>query len=230
VVDAARDRILVLYGLVYAEPGDFNFHGVGQGLAIWPKGDPAPVRPELAPGAEHPTLLFGEDEPPFGAAAVVDGGDLVAYACPTSGFAQRCVVGRVPLADATDRAAWRFWDGSGWSSDVEDATEVFDGASIMQVSYNDALGVFTAIYSHSFDLDVQIRTAPAPQGPWSDERLLFTARDDDGDVYDALAHPEYAEQGGRVQYVSYSRSTDVGFLSSEIALERVELAPTTSSP
>jgi len=41
-------------------------------------------------------------------------------------------------------------------------------------------------------------------------------------IYDALAHPEYDVDSGRMMYVSYSRST--GAFSSEVRLVAVELA------
>ncbi len=41
-----------------------------------------------------------------------------------------------------------------------------------------------------------------------------------GMTYDALPHPELAEQGGRVQYVTYSRGNGTLF-GSEFALVRV---------
>ena len=58
VYDAERDRVLVFYGKIYAEPGDFNFHGVGHSIAVWDEFDALLRRPELAPGSEHPTIMF----------------------------------------------------------------------------------------------------------------------------------------------------------------------------
>ena len=75
VFDEARDRALIFYSLIYAEPGDFNFHGVGNSVAVWSAFDALPARPVVAPDAGHPTLLFGEDDPPWGTGAtVVDAG------------------------------------------------------------------------------------------------------------------------------------------------------------
>ncbi|HXX31665.1 MAG TPA: hypothetical protein VEJ89_13265, partial [Myxococcaceae bacterium] len=66
VYDSGRGRALIPYSLVWAAPGDFNFHGVGHSFAVWEGPGAAPVRPEVAPGTAHPTLLFGPDEPGFG--------------------------------------------------------------------------------------------------------------------------------------------------------------------
>lgn len=224
VYDEARDRALVFYGLIYAEPGDFNFRGVGQSIATWAGLDDLPERPEVAPGAEHPTLLFSEGEPPFGTAAIARDGDLYAFACDSDadGLSPPCLLAKVPLEDALDRSAWRFWDGGAWSEALDDATEVFAGAPSVTVAYNAYLGAFTAIYAEPLSNDVVIRTADALEGPWTDPRLLFVANKPDGSAYDSDAHPEYEEEGGRVQYVTFSRGTE-GWFGSEIVVERVEL-------
>ncbi|HET9402275.1 MAG TPA: hypothetical protein VFO34_15130 [Candidatus Acidoferrales bacterium] len=68
------------------------------------------------------------------------------------------------------------------------------------------------------------RTAPAPEGPWSDELKIFqAARPQDGtNVYDAQAHPEYSEDGSRVMFITYSRATAP--FASEIRIVRLEFA------
>ena len=77
-----------------------------------------------------------------------------------------------------------------------------------------------AVYSRPFSHRIVARTAPELTGPWSAQTVLYTV---DGDApYDAVNHPEYAEDDGRVQYVTYSRPT-TGWFGSEFALIRVEL-------
>jgi hypothetical protein len=226
VFDAARGRALVSYGLIYAEPGDFNFRGVGQSFAVWSDYAALPERPVVAAAQEHPTLLFLEDEPGYGGqgAAIVDD-DLWAFACTQDGLAFPCTLGRVPLDRLFERAAWQYWTGSGWSAAMSDARTVFDGGTNTRVAFNDYLGRWTAIYSAPISNDVVIRTAPALEGPWSAESRLFVAdrKGHDGWTYDAYAHPEHSEQGGRVLYVTYTRPTGVGWFGSEIALWRVVL-------
>ncbi len=225
VEDAARARALVFYFLVYAEPGDFNFQGVGSSIAVWDDFDAGPTRPELSPGTKHPTLLFGENEPELGAAALVVGDRVYAYACVTEGLSKPCILARASLADALDHDAWRWFAGGGaWSPRAADARPVLDGNDIMTVTFCPALGVYLAVYSQPLGTRTLLRTAPAPEGPWSRATLAFATRKPEGDatVYDALAHPELARDGGRVQYVSYSRST--GFLESEVRLVELTLA------
>ena len=225
VADPERDRALVFYQKVYAEPGSFNFYGVGHALAVWSEFDQTSVRPVLRPDAEHPTLLFAEDEPGFGSAALAVGNLLYAYACDPVDLVKPCRVARVPLADALDRSAWRFFAGDGeWVPEVERARALFHGNDIMMVSHLPFRDVYLALYSQPLDTHVMIRTAPSPEGPWSAPVPAFPAQaptNPEAWVYDALAHAESAQEGGRVQYVTYSRET--GFLASEVRLVELEL-------
>jgi hypothetical protein len=67
-----------------------------------------------------------------------------------------------------------------------------------------------------------IRTAPSPEGPWSGEKILFTAKQPtSGNVYDARAHSEYDLNGGQTIFVTYSRTT--GAFLSEVRLVSVQL-------
>jgi hypothetical protein len=225
VFDEARSRALVFYGLIYAEPGDFNFHGVGESIAIWSSLDEAPARPEVTPGAEHPTLLFSEGEPAYGLGATILDDALHSFACGGEGFDSPCTLARVPLDDALERDAWEYWDGDGWSGDLASAEPLFDGAPIMTVSFNAHLDRWTALYSDPGSNDVVLRTAAALTGPWSGELRLFTADrgTDEGWTYDANAHAEYEEDDGRVLYVSFSRPTGEGWFGAELGVVRVEL-------
>jgi hypothetical protein len=225
VFDAARDRALVFYGLVYATTENFDFTGVGNGIATWPALDAPAERPEVSPGAEHPTLMFGPDEPGYGIAAIVDTDDLYAFACTQDGARFRCSLARVSLADALDRGSWRYWNGNDWSDEIADAATLFDGGTSLTVSYNRHLQRWTAIYSAPIGNDVDLRTAPSLTGPWSNPLRLFVAdrKGDTGWTYDAAAHPELEGDDGRVQYVTFSRPSGDGWFESELALVRIEL-------
>ncbi len=226
VWDAGQQRAIAFYSKIHAEPGDFNFYGVGSSLAVWSRFEDLPVRPELSPGSGEPTLLFAGDEPSFGSAAVIDGGWLYAYACQMEGFSKPCRLARVTPAQVTERSAWEFYAGQGqWSLEISRAEPVFEGNDILSVSYNPHLQRFLAVYNQPMDHRVMVRTAPAPEGPWSGALEAFATLtpegDPDGWIYDAQAHREFEQEGGRIQYVSYSRST--GFLQSEVRLVKLEL-------
>jgi hypothetical protein len=235
VVDPASGHALVFYSLVYAQPGNFNFQSVGSSVATWQNFASLPQRPAIDPPvvAAHPDLLFSPNEPGFGAAAFIRGGMLYAYGCGIaagSGFDKGCRLGRVDPASVLNRSAWTYFTGSGWSSQINQAQPVFSGDSILSVAWNSFLNEYVAVYSQQFSNNVLLRTAPNPEGPWSGPTLAFVAMaPSSGNIYDALAHQEYDQNGGQTIYVSYSRGTPAPF-TSEVRLVAVHLAAAPAMP
>jgi hypothetical protein len=226
-VDPASGNALVFYMVVNAQPGAFNFQGFGSSVAIWQSLQGLPQRPAFNPPivADHPDLMFGQNQPSFGTAALIKNGALYVYGCglPSNGADKGCRLGRVDPAQAQNLSAWTFYAGNGnWSPNMGDAVSVFTGSSIASVSWNGFLGRYVAIYSKPFSQDVMMRTSANPEGPWSVETTAFTAMQPaSGNVYDAHAHSEYDSNGGQTVYVTYSRST--GSFASEVRLVALQL-------
>ncbi len=103
---------------------------------------------------------------------------------------------------------------------------LFDGAPIMTVGWNAALGAWLAVYSDLLVNEVVACSAPELTGPWSEAvRLFESVRPDDGSwTYDAVRHPELDADGGRTIFVSHSRPKGTGWFDAELPLWRVELA------
>jgi hypothetical protein len=222
-VDSARNRALVFYNYIYDDPNGFNH--LGTSVATWAGIGQTPVRPTINASAEHPDLLFGQNEPDFGGATLMVNGTLYAYSCGSSRNGKPCLLGRVDPANVWDRSAWTYYAGNGaWSTNLSSAAVVFEGLDILSVSWNAYLQRYIAIYAYPLTNKVMARTATKPEGPWSGERQIFTARvpNDGSDTYDAQAHPEYDVGGGQTMYVSYSRGT--GDFTSEVRLEAVTFA------
>jgi hypothetical protein len=225
VADPARNRALVFYQLVSAQPGNFNFQTIGYSVAVWQNFADLPQRPTINPAAAHPDLLFSQSQPSFGSAALVKGDTLYAYGCYNSNFSVPCVLGRVNLADVTNLSVWTFYAGNGnWSSQPSDARWVFSANHILNVSWNDYLQRYVAVYNQPLSGNVMIRTAPAPEGPWSAEVMAFEALQPapgQSPVDDAQAHPEYNANGGQTIFVTYTHGT--GPFTSEERLVSVQL-------
>ena len=229
VTDTSANRALIFYMVVSAKPGSFNFQAVGNSVASWQNFQDQPQRPTVNPPvvADHPDLLFNENQPNFGTSAFIQNGTLFVYGCgtPTNGFDKGCRLAKVPPASAQDRSAWLYYTGSGkWSASITDAVAVFTGGSICSVSWNDYLQSYVAVYSPPFSQEVKLRTSANPEGPWSGEITAFTAQQPvgGGNVYDALAHPEYNVAGGQTMFISYSRAT--GQFTSEVRLVALQVS------
>jgi hypothetical protein len=229
VVNSESNQALVFYSLVSAQPGDFNFQSVGYSVASWQGLTYRPQRPTINPPVvpAHPDLLFNQNEPAFGSASLISNGVLYVYGCgvATNGFDKGCRLGKVVAPEnVLNRSAWSYYAGNGsWSAQIGDAISAFSAASILSVAWNNYLQLYLAVYSEPFSQDVMLRTAPAPEGPWSQPVKAFTAmQPSQGNVYDAHAHPEYDANGGQTIYVSYSRSTPAPF-TSEVRLVSVQL-------
>jgi hypothetical protein len=210
--DAVSGTAWILYGLYE------HHHPSGIGVAIWRGLDRTPERVRVGDS----WLLFPDPEPEYANAPIVHDGHLYAFGCVLDGYARACSLGRVLIAQVADRSAWRFFDGAGWVTDFRNARELFDGQPIMSVGWNEYLERFLLVYAPPYGHAVYARTAPHIEGPWSDEIELFDVPAES--TYDAVHHPELAENGGRVQYITYSRPIDRGWFGAEHVAWRVELA------
>jgi hypothetical protein len=132
----------------------------------------------------------------------------------------------VRYEDALDRDAWRFYAGKrGWVRDHREATGIMQSAPQLSVHWNAYLGRFLAIYGEPLGNTLMLRTAPAPEGPWSEPVRFHEGEAPVGEGawnYCGLGHAELQEEGGRIEYVTYYRQT--GFLQGEIRLLKLALA------
>lgn len=210
VWDAAGDRALIVYSKIYGEPGAWNFHGVGTGIAVWRGLDRPVERPVVRPGTAHPTLLWGENELNLASAAVVRDGMLYLFGC--AGANKTCKLGRAPVDQVHARSAWRYYAGDDrWSELATDAVGLFSAMDMTTVHYNPYLGAWVAFYSPPFENRIMMRTAPALTGPWSAPMhatdTVAPTDAPDNFAYSGLGHAEYMRDGGRFEYVSYYRGT-----------------------
>lgn len=131
-----------------------------------------PITDHVDAGPEAPE----KDDSWFDAqmSSFVDGRDGYIYEYLTpSGRHGAARLARVPKADIRDASAYRYWNGSSWSADIDDAEVVLPRqVSELSVQWHPGLERFVSMYSSGMK-SVMIRTAPSPTGPWSRATTLI---------------------------------------------------------
>ncbi len=231
VADPAHGRLLLFYVEITRVSGQPAWQEIGSGIAVWKPGSKI-VRPIENPGSSTPTLMWSGSDVGYIGGSVVEDGLMYSYGCTPNWVVMECRVARVPLADALDKSQWSYYAGSGnWSTNANDAIPVFEGgAAGNSIIYLPYLNEYMAIYSQPFSNDIMYRVAYRPWGPWSDAGLLFTGAPGTAGSFDyaAFAHPEFAAQSGRIQYVTYVQTT--GPLNQVIPLTQVVFGTPSTGP
>lgn len=205
VHDPARGRLLLFYTKFKFAVTSGAAHPIGSSLAVW-RDDLAglPARPRVAEGADEPTLLFAAPELRVVAAALVEDGQLYAFLCESED--DRCILARAPLEEALGRDGWHFYaDDDVWAASPAAAQPLFDGAPTMSVHYNAYAEVYIAAYARPGAARVVVRTAPRLAGPWSGSGEIHQVWQpiEATTIRGARFHPELAQGGGAVDYLTY---------------------------
>jgi len=101
-------------------------------------------------------------------------------------------VARVPPGFIPDLTKYEYWnsDSNSWiPNNPAAATPVIPGpVGEMSAQFNTHLKQYLILYCNGAN-DVVMRTAPAPQGPWSPEQLLVSSMQIPGGIYAPYLHP-----------------------------------------
>jgi hypothetical protein len=134
-----------------------------------------------------------------GNAVLVAGDFLYPYAeAPSSLHDIYLVRWSAAAAAAGDLTTPAWWCGSGWAAACAGgpAVVVPEGAPELSVHADGRLAPFVMVQSEGYGATrLALRTAPAPEGPWSDVESFFRPPEDaaqDAFVYAGKAHPELA--------------------------------------
>jgi hypothetical protein len=142
-----------------------------------------------------------------------------------------------------DRSAYEFYAGVGrngkslWTPDLDKAQFVpqdnaegtfVSGPAGSTVFWVKALGVYMTVRGLPLSDDVEYAVAYRPEGPWSKPTHLTTTMQAHGEGlgsvdYAHFVHPEYAEKGGLVQYMTYTHLTST--IASDMPIIKMRFAP-----
>lgn len=172
----------------WGPPGqwDTNFSRIAyseDGGATWNSTD--------GPTWENPGAETSEGDHPFQMVALEKRDGYVYMFGTPNGRLGAAHVARVAEADILDKAAYEYWTGAAWQSgegaDVRAAEIVPPAVAELSVRYDEFSQRWLMTYLDG-DLDVVLRTAPAPEGPWGERQVIASFADYPG-LYGGYMHP-----------------------------------------
>jgi hypothetical protein len=131
-----------------------------------------------------------------------------------------CSITRSTISGALNRSNYRFWDGSEWDSDINNRVSNMPG---QDAGWSEALGKYVMFSNQFLTGKIFMRTAESPQGPWSDEQLIYTAS---AYVYAVEYHPELSKNNGKTLLLTYYQGNadhNKGLHSLEVAMNVPDL-------
>jgi hypothetical protein len=209
-----EDRLLLFYGRVYQRSEGMWGFAPGAWTAFLvanPDADPVDWdMSEVSAASQGASVQLG--------GAVLRDGPLL-YVYGPEGDRHDVYLARFDVAKAYtgDLTAPEWWGGSGWAGADQRVAIISPGAPEFSVHYAEPLGQFVFTQTEGFGAStIAIRTAPSPEGPWSEPRDLIRPPESFEPkpfVYAGKAHPELRGADLAVTYVPSSfegTPSDVG--------------------
>ena len=190
------DTVLVYYLniCIYLNATDFAYESLSMGVAnvsYDPDAYTNLTSPAALPGFAATitdNTLFAAPHL-FGASPILADGHVHVYRCTGNLFGAACRIARAPLANATQTAAYTYWDGGAWGTDVVTAApldfgiggvpfggmqvaELPQAAAALTAGASGSTAAYVMTYMLVPDQKVSVRTAPSPVGPWSSARTF----------------------------------------------------------
>jgi Domain of unknown function (DUF4185) len=183
-----------------ADPGAFGFRQIGQWIGIVENPEDAPLNWRIAQRKLENVIVTPKRMLTWGAALLMDGEYLFIYGTDEDkkrgGPDRHLIVARVPLKEASDVSAWKYYGKDGWKTRYEEASRISNEmASEGSVTYIPALKHYVLVYTQiGFSDKIRVRTSPQPWGPWSQPVTVYQCPDTAWDkrifCYAAKAHGE----------------------------------------
>jgi hypothetical protein len=191
------------------------------GELVWPAGLPQPMRTISQDGWVYVLLSTAQRQ-----------------------WSTDTILARVPLDEIESLSAYEYWqppsgvdaghwvaglwnpDRAAWQPELNQIDALWSQPGLhngVQVSYNEYLDSWLAIYSSGFMSSISFRTADDLTGSWdgSESMLIdcqrFHASDDGFPCYSGAQQDMYTQDGGRTIYVSYSNDEDYNVFLHEIS-------------
>jgi hypothetical protein len=119
----------------------------------------------------------GPDDPKAPVPAGSTPGDVYVYGIPGGRYGDLSLA-KVPAAQLTDAAAYRYWNGTTWVAGEGGAVPVIKGpVGELSVRWSSYYERWIMMYLVDDTGEIVLRTAPAPTGPWGPAQVVTTTKD-----------------------------------------------------
>ena len=143
----------------------------------------------------------------LGVQVVAEGGHIYVFGSRRHGVVTDAVLARVERHRIADATAYAYLDAmGGWVGDARAAASLGACAGDYSVSFNPYLGRYLMAFVDGYAKKLLLRVADRLEGPYSDAVVVgrLPHRSASELLYCGFEHPQYAGDGGRRVYVSYS--------------------------
>ena len=215
-------RLYLYYSMIETtdQPGPWNFHGLGAGLAVADLPDRRFTR--LRPG--------GQSRFPINPIQILRQGETL-YLYEISGQPKGLILGRVNANQIEVPAAYEFLTRQGWSTNRAQAKvvlrEAYGQVSIMWLPSRHRYVMATSSdFRHP--REIQLRESPRPEGPWSAPLRLAVAELPGKKtqlVYCTFLHPELSYPGTPQLVATFCRTLEGNWELSNPEWVTLTLAP-----
>jgi uncharacterized protein DUF4185 len=192
----------------------WGFRCVGTWLASVENPDVEPARWKLSTH-KLPFKRLADGQDALWGSEILESGDyiyLYGYSSPTNSSAiKNQIVARASEMNFGDSDLWEFHSHGTWTNDFYKATPIFsDAGAEGSVSWQPYLKKFVFIYSEGIWGSILMRTADAPEGPWSSPVKLYQCPDTKFSphvfCYAAKGHPELSANNELL--ISYAANSE----------------------
>ncbi|WP_066836279.1 DUF4185 domain-containing protein [Rufibacter ruber] len=210
-VNTAKNNDTYIFGYRVRDTGAqvFGFQEVGNALIIIPAGSKPPFKDQRQ--MDTPFYLAGSNPEEYGSLgagifvntkeAGAPKPDGYVYVYGVRGKAKNVILARVLPADIENFGKWRYWDGAGWSEDINKLANITDRASNELSVTPLPDGRYAMVFqTDGIGRTVGLRLGLSPQGPFGPIINLWDCTEDikmdkDFIVYNAKVHSNLSEPG-----------------------------------
>jgi hypothetical protein len=180
LMDGARNDhglYFLMLQMEWTSGGAWGFRTVGDWLASVENPDASPARWKISTKKLPFFTLANGEMASFGSATLQSGGYVYIYGYSNpkaSSNPKSLILARVPENQMDDLNSWEFYSAGAWSKDFQKMTPLFsDAPPEGSVSWQPYLKKFVFIYMDGIWGTIVMRTADAPQGPWSPTTKIY---------------------------------------------------------